>query len=633
MSKRVRILLGGILLALMSAYFVLYLCSISLPKKGSYAGFHAIWEAKGEPHIDGVDPTAFVADFQVGDELIAVDGVKIRDDPRVLIDNDPPPGTRITFTIRRAGQLRDVTVQTIPHRERLQFHPIYYIFLLFLLTAWGVFLLRPDDKQAWMLALMLATLPGLFGGDPDNLPSWLTPIISAARIAGLLFLPFFVHFFLIFPGRSPLLRRWRRLEALLYLPFLFVPLPVFGTDRFGLATVKAWKLQFEWSGYFFNAAVFVLIAYLAAGLGCWIINYRAESLVNRRRLRVVMVGSAGFVHLLVLNAGAQIGLNGQMPALWTWLNTTLYVTLPLMAKEGLLGVISVGAHLGDLPFSSDDKKLLLSVGGPTSFALENIRLIERTIEDERRRRDLEAENEQRARELEEARQLQLSMLPKNVPQLPHLEIAPYMKPAAEVGGDYYDFHLADDGTLTVAVGDATGHGLKAGTVVTAMKSLFRTFAAEPEIVPVFDRSSRVLKEMNLRSLFMGLTMIKLNGRRMRISSAGMPPALIYRAETGSVEEVIIKAMPLGSVTGYAYRERELTLGCGDVVVLMSDGLPERFNRAGEMFDYSRTKESLTEAAALAPREIIERLVDAGEAWADGRPQDDDITFVALKVKL
>src|SRR5262245_2156773 len=862
MSKRVRILLGGILLALMSAYFVLYVCSISLPKKGSYVGFHAIWEAKGEPHIDGVDPTALVADFQVGDELIAVDGVKIRDDPRVLINNDPPPGTRITFTIRRAGQLRDVTVQTIPHRERLQFHPIYYIFLLFLLTAWGVFLLRPDDKQAWMLALMLATLPGLFGGSPDNLPSWLTPIVSAARIAGLLFLPFFVHFFLIFPGRSPLLRRWRRLEALLHLPFLFVPLPVFGTDRFGLATVKAWMLQSEWSGYFFNAAIFVLIAYLATGLVCWIINYRAESLINRRRLRVVMAGNAGFFNLLALNAGAQIGLNGQMPALWSWLETTLYVTLPLvplsfvyaivrhkvipvsliirrglryllvkrgsvlllmvlvsvlmyfamdaffywnpmtgrsvgvisavvaivvwqlarafhlrmvapkidrfffhqaydarqivaelaeslrattsrpqllalvatriqsalrasnvavflrdeasgdyhcayfcvysfhqgygvpypcdggltsdsavirrmiesgqlidlegrddlqsesggsnelsnedrealrklnpalllpiMAKEGLLGVISVGPHLGDLPFSSDDKNLLLSVGGPTSFALENIRLIERTIEDARRRQELEAENEQRARELEEARQLQLSMLPKSVPQLPHLEIAAYMRPAAEVGGDYYDFHLAGDGTLTVAVGDATGHGLKAGTVVTAMKSLFRTFAAEPEIVPVLNQSSRVLKEMNLRSLFMGLTMVKLNGRRMKISSAGMPPVLIYRAETGRVEEVMIKAMPLGSVTGYSYRERELTLGRGDVLVLMSDGLPERFNRTGEMFDYSRTMETLTRAAALAPREIIERLVDAGETWAEGRPQDDDITFVALKVKL
>jgi serine phosphatase RsbU (regulator of sigma subunit) len=170
-------------------------------------------------------------------------------------------------------------------------------------------------------------------------------------------------------------------------------------------------------------------------------------------------------------------------------------------------------------------------------------------------------------------------------------------------------------------------------MVTAMKSLFRTFAAEPEIVPVFDRSSRVLKEMNLRSLFMGLTMIKLNGRRMKISSAGMPPMLIYRAETGTVEEVMIKAMPLGSLVSYPYRERELRLCRDDVVVLMSDGLPERFNPAGEMFDYSRTVETLALSATLAPSEIIERLVEAGEAWAEGRPQDDDITFVALKVKL
>jgi hypothetical protein len=110
--------------------------------------------------------------------------------------------------------------------------------------------------------------------------------------------------------------------------------------------------------------------------------------------------------------------------------------LPVTAQDGLLGVISVGAHLGGPPFSGDDKRLLLSVGAPTSFALGNIRLIERAVEDARRRRDLEAEDEQRARDLEEARQLRLSMPPKSVPRLPRLEIAPYMKPAAEVGGDY-----------------------------------------------------------------------------------------------------------------------------------------------------------------------------------------------------
>src|SRR5262249_28028937 len=146
-------------------------------------------------------------------------------------------------------------------------------------------------------------------------------------------------------------------------------------------------------------------------------------------------------------------------------------------------------------------------------------------------------NEQRARELAEARQLQLSMLPRTIPQLPHLEIAAYMKPATEVGGDYYDFHLSDDGTLTVAVGDATGHGLKGGTVVTATKSLFNHLAQEANIPAIFQQSSRALKLMNLRSLFMAMTIIKVKGHELTFSSAGMPPVLIYRAEQKRVEEV------------------------------------------------------------------------------------------------
>jgi serine phosphatase RsbU (regulator of sigma subunit) len=305
--------------------------------------------------------------------------------------------------------------------------------------------------------------------------------------------------------------------------------------------------------------------------------------------------------------------------------------LPLRAKEGMPGIISLGARLGDLPFSSDDKHLLMSVAGPTAFAIENARLVERMIEQARRREEIEAENEQRAKELEEARQLQLSMLPKHVPQLPGLEIAAYMKTATEVGGDYYDFHLSDHGGLTVAVGDATGHGLKAGTVVTAMKSLFHCFADEPELLPAMNRSSRVLKQMNLRSLYMGLTVIKLLNSRLKITSGGMPPMLIYRAKDQRVEEVLIKAMPLGSVSGYRYRELEFKLACGDVVVMMSDGFPERFNPEGEMFDYERVTQSLAEAAAHSPQEIIQHFVDIGDQWADGRPQDDDVTFVVLKV--
>ena len=244
---------------------------------------------------------------------------------------------------------------------------------------------------------------------------------------------------------------------------------------------------------------------------------------------------------------------------------------------------------------------------------------------------VKAENDRRAAELEEARQLQLSMLPKKLPQLPHLDIAAYMKTASEVGGDYYDFHLGEDGTLTIAVGDATGHGLKAGTMVTATKSLFDTLAHHPEITHIFDRLSRTLKRMNLRGLFMAMMIVKVKDNRLSASIAGMPPALIFRAASGEVEEIAIRGVPLGGISNYQYQQREVDLACGDVLLLMSDGLPERFNAQQEMLDYAPIKQTFAEAHSLPSREIIQQLVTLGERWADGQSQDDDITFVVVKI--
>jgi len=243
-----------------------------------------------------------------------------------------------------------------------------------------------------------------------------------------------------------------------------------------------------------------------------------------------------------------------------------------------------------------------------------------------------AENERRAKELEEARGLQLSMLPARVPQLPELEIAAYMKPATEVGGDYYDFHLGDDGTLTIAVGDATGHGLKAGSVVTATKSLFNAFAGEENIPWVFKQTSQALKKMNLRGLFMAMTMLKVKDRRLVLCTAGMPATLLYRANTKRVEEIVIRAMPLGSITSFEYQAREIALSIGDCIVVLSDGFPEMFNEQNEMLDYAQAGQTLAEVATQTPQEIINRFVEVGEAWAGARAQDDDVTFVVLKVK-
>ncbi len=245
---------------------------------------------------------------------------------------------------------------------------------------------------------------------------------------------------------------------------------------------------------------------------------------------------------------------------------------------------------------------------------------------------IEAEHQRQTKELEEARQLQLSMLPKKLPNLPHLDLAAYMKTASEVGGDYYDFHLGEDGTLTIAVGDATGHGLKAGTLVSSVKSLFVSLAYHPDIPHIFHRISAVLKEMKLRGLFMAMTMVKVKGNQMSVSIAGMPSVLIYRALSGEVEEVVIRALPLGGMTKYQYQQQEFTLAADDVVVLMSDGLPERFNLQNEMLEEEAAKQYLAKYAHYSAQELIEGLAKLGDDWGGMRPQDDDVTFVVMKLK-
>lgn len=200
------------------------------------------------------------------------------------------------------------------------------------------------------------------------------------------------------------------------------------------------------------------------------------------------------------------------------------------------------------------------------------------------------------------------------------------------GGDYYDFHLGEDGTLTIAVGDATGHGLKVGTLVSSVKSLFVSLAYHPDIPHIFHRISTVLKEMKLRGLFMAMTMVKVRGNQLSLSIAGMPSVLIYRALTKEVEEVAIRALPLGGMAKYQYPQQDFTLGADDIVVLMSDGLPERFNLQGEMLDYTRIKEELPALAQHTSEQIISELVRLGEDWGAGCSQDDDIIFVVLRTK-
>lgn len=264
---------------------------------------------------------------------------------------------------------------------------------------------------------------------------------------------------------------------------------------------------------------------------------------------------------------------------------------------------------------------------------------ERLIREERLRRQqelhrrlLEAENERQTRELEEARTFQLSLLPRQLPEHRELDIAVFMRTATEVGGDYYDFFSGATGALTAAIGDAAGHGARAGTMVTVVKGLFTARAGEMELPEVLGEAAHAIKQMNLRRMNMAVSLARYERGRLTISAAGMPPALLYRSDTADLEEVSLEGLPLGGLANSTYDQWETTLSAGDTLLLMSDGFPELLNGDSDPLGYPRVRDLYESCASRAAEDVIAELSAAAEHWTEGRPPADDITFVVMKAR-
>jgi serine phosphatase RsbU (regulator of sigma subunit)/streptogramin lyase len=243
-----------------------------------------------------------------------------------------------------------------------------------------------------------------------------------------------------------------------------------------------------------------------------------------------------------------------------------------------------------------------------------------------------AEHERKTKELEEARQLQLSMLPESLPEHPDYEIAVCMQTATEVGGDYFDFGLSDDGSLAVAIGDATGHGTSAGIMVAVMKGLFSTLGGDPDLTHFLSQCSRILRTMNLQNMLMAMSLLHLQQGRVRASAAAMPPIFLFRSATGRVETISVGGIFLGTAIDLPYEEASFTLSPGDAILLMTDGLADLHNAQDDILDYPRVLDCFEKTAAHPPKVIIERLLAEADAWRQGYPQNDDITLVVIRMR-
>ena len=244
-------------------------------------------------------------------------------------------------------------------------------------------------------------------------------------------------------------------------------------------------------------------------------------------------------------------------------------------------------------------------------------------------------------ELERAREIQLSMLPKNNIFLDKFDIVGRMRTATEVGGDYYDFFKVDENRFCIAWGDATGHGVGAGLVVgmvkAALRSLILHSKKEIKVVNILKNINSLLKEsISQRSMGIGLGVAILNIKsgQLDLCSTGLPLPYYYKMDKEKIESINLKGFPLGFFKKISIKSHSLFLEKGSLLIVTTDGFAERMNPKNEMWDYERFESSLRKHCRNSRdvNQIMDNIFDDCDQFANGRETIDDMTIAMIHWK-
>ena len=238
-------------------------------------------------------------------------------------------------------------------------------------------------------------------------------------------------------------------------------------------------------------------------------------------------------------------------------------------------------------------------------------------------------------ELETARQIQLSILPREIPKLAGLDIAPRYIPMTSVAGDFYDFIVVDEKRIGVLIADVSGHGMPAALIASMLKIAFSAqtaYACDP---------ARVLAGLNdaLCGKFQGhyvtaaYALIDMEKKTVCYAGAGHPPLLLREQSSGKALSLLENGLFLGYFPNITYSAIEAPFQEGDSLLFYTDGISEMMNREEEQFGETRLKLFLEEHGDLAPGDLVGHLLDHLSVWsgrASGEEPDDDVTVVAVQ---
>jgi phosphoserine phosphatase RsbU/P len=271
------------------------------------------------------------------------------------------------------------------------------------------------------------------------------------------------------------------------------------------------------------------------------------------------------------------------------------------------------------------------IGVFTHFFNEITRDLEKISYDIKERRRMSSE-------LDIAAQIQKDVLPKKAPDSPGLDIVAKTRPAAEIGGDCFDFLSSNDGNQRyIYIGDVTGHGVPSGLIMMMADTLVHAMIAmglSSSRDIIVSTNALLTPRINSR-LFMTMVMLRWDAakEKMYYTGAGHEHILVYKAKTEKVEAFRSGGIALGMIPDNSKIavEKEIPIEIGDTIVLYSDGITEAKNKIGEMYTVERMISSLTKHGYLPSSEsIFDHLTNDFANFVGEYVQIDDTTMIVIK---
>ncbi|MGB7158199.1 MAG: SpoIIE family protein phosphatase [Tepidisphaeraceae bacterium] len=238
------------------------------------------------------------------------------------------------------------------------------------------------------------------------------------------------------------------------------------------------------------------------------------------------------------------------------------------------------------------------------------------------------------RELDLAREIQRSLLPKTPPIVPGFEVAGWSLAAGKTGGDYFGWIELPGGRVIVTVADAAGHGLGPALLITVYRAYLHAAASAFESLYLAMNQINDLMVPDLangRFITAVIAAVDPRERTVLLYSAGHGPNIFYDARQQRTLSLAADDVPLGVNTPLSDTEiRSFSCAAGDMLLLVTDGFFEWSNPDGKQYGMTRLEQFVAEHHALEPREFIEAMHADVLAFAQGTPQADDLTAVVLK---